>query len=177
MRIRGLLAFGTAVFLVTTGHAHAEALTEARIKAFLDQSIALMQAGSGVTDEQLEKFFDDHVARKAMFKSTIMYDIPGYPPQMRNVALNKTDYIKNILDGRRTMKDFSSSVTLKKADIKGDTATIKTDGTESGSAPMEGAENPVPFEGRSSCNQIVKDDGGTVVLVSAACETIITFKE
>ncbi len=177
MHFSGLLAFGAVIFLATGTPARAEALSEARIKAFFDESIALMQAGNTATDEQVEKFFDDHVARKAMFKSTIMYDIPGYPPQMRNVALNKTDYIKNILDGRRTMKDFSSSVTLKKADIKGDTATVKTDGTESGSAPMEGAENLVPFEGRSSCNQIIKDDGGTVVLVSAACETIITFKE
>lgn len=153
----------------------ADGLTEAKIQAFIDKSTSLSHRNNGMTDNQITDFLDDHIARGAVFTSQIMYDIPGQPAQVRQLVLNKSDFIKQTIEGRNTMQDYTSSVILKKADIKGAQANITIETSDSGRAPMNGT--PVMFEGKSSCNQVLKEDGGTIIVVSAACETIISFKE
>lgn len=171
-----LLAVSCAALSFLPCDALADSLTEDKIRAFLDQSTLLTHQDNDMSDEQIADYLDDHVDDRGVFKSTIMYDIPGYPPQMRDVALNKSDFIKNIIDGRKTMENYTSSVTLKHADIQGNKATIRTETIESGIAPMNDTDRAA-FDGRSSCNQTLYENGGDIVLSSAACETIITFKE
>lgn len=170
-----LLAVSCATLSLFCAPAFAEALTEKSIQAFIDKSTSLSHQNNGMTDDQITDFLDDHVARGAVFTSQIMYDIPGQPAQMRQLVLNKSDFIKQTIEGRNTMQDYTSSVILKKTDINGDQANIVIETTDSGRAPMNGTA--VNFEGKSSCNQVLKEDGGTIVVMSAACETIISFKE
>lgn len=176
MILNRVVAFSFLTFFATGSVALAEPLTEKRIQDFLDKSTSLTHANNNMSDDQIADFLDTHIDRKGAFKSTLMYDIPGYPPQMRDVSLSKKDFIANILQGRKTMENYTSSVTLKHADIRGDKATIRTETHESGIAPMNETDR-APFEGRSSCNQTLHDNGGDIILSSAVCETIITFKE
>lgn len=176
MTFKRVLSLSFLALLATSSAARAEPLTEQRIQNFLDKSTSLTHANNGMSDDQIADFLDTHIDRKGAFKSTLMYDIPGYPPQMRDIVLNKKDFIANILQGRKTMENYTSSVTLKHADIQGNKATIRTETHESGIAPMNETDR-APFEGRSSCNQTLHDNGGDIILSSAVCETIITFKE
>lgn len=171
-----LLAVSFAALSLLPGAAFADALTEEKIQAFLDKTTSLSQPDNGMSDQQIVDYLDDHIDRKGTFSSTLMYDIPGYPSQMRNLTLNKADFIKNIIEGRKTMENYQSTVTLKSAAIRGNKATIKTETVESGVAPMNETDRAA-FEGRSSCNQTLYENGGEIILSSAACETIITFKE
>lgn len=173
-----LLAFAATAALVLTPStsAQAQSLSEASIQAFLNETTRLTHLDNGMNDEQITAYLEAHIGSKGKFESKIMYDIPSYPPQMRQISLNKKDFIKNVIEGRKTMQNYTSSVTLKTATINGNAATIQTTTRESGIAPVEG-QGTAPFEGISNCNQTLIQDGGNIILTSASCETIITFKE
>lgn len=171
-----LLTACAASVLSVSLPARADTLTEASIKAFLDQTTRLTHQNNGMSKEQIITFLETHIGKKGRFQSQIMYDIPGHPPQTRAVSLSKQEFIQNVVQGRDTMQNYTSSVELRNADIKGKKATIETTTRESGVAPVEG-QGVAPFEGVSSCRQTLEQDGSNIVLTSAACETIISFQE
>lgn len=171
-----LFAACAASLLTVTSPARADSMTEDSIRAFLDETTRLTHADNGMNDEEITAYLEKHIGDTGRFNSQILYDIPGYPPQTRQVSLDKKDFIKNVVEGRKTMQGYTSSVTLKKADITGSNAAIETTTRESGIAPVDG-QGTAPFEGISTCNQTLQQNGGAIVITSAACETIITFKE
>jgi hypothetical protein len=175
MARKQFLVLGCAALALTFTAApvRAETMTEESIKAFLDETTRLTHADSGMSDKDVEEFLDDHIAGNGTFSATIMYDVPGEPTQMRQASLNKTDYIKNVVEGRKLMQNYTSTVSLEKADIMGNRANIKTNTRESGVAPQADGKM-APFEGQSSCNQILRQNKDDIVIASAACETIIT---
>ena len=155
-----------------------DVMTEESIKAFLAETTAMTQQNNPMTQSEIVEYLNDRVKDSGQFTSNVMYDMPGQPLQTQSINLDKKGYIKNIASARSMMKDYVSEITLKDANISGDgmSATIHTTTTESGLAPT-GGDMMAPFEGSSSCEQILELYKGRITLASAACETIITFIE
>ena len=169
------LLLATACLFLIPVNAHAADMTEDSIRAFLEETTRLTHANNGMSDDDIVAFLNTHIADNGRFKSKLLYSINGQTAEPRDVMLDKEGFINNVMQGRNTMQNYTSSVLLKKADIHGNSAAILTTTEESGLAPMEG-NVMVPFTGISNCQQSLREKGGKIVLAAASCETVITFK-
>lgn len=157
----------------------ASALTEESIQTFVDDSAALTDQNNGMSDEDIRSFLDTHLKAEGEYKSIITYEIPGYPPQARQVALNKEDFIRNVIEGRNTLEDYEADVRLNSTEIEkdGQTAKIKTSTTETGRMPFQDGAM-VPFEGTSTCTQdLFLNPQAQIILSTANCQTTLTLFE
>ena len=167
---------------------------EARIKVKkLDANIikAFIQKTSDITSgqdlqmsqSQIQAFLKRHLHKDSRFKSSIQYDIPGFPAQANSIALNKEQFMKNIAEGSQTLEEYYNEVEILDIQISSDKrkATVKTIGTETGVmiiSPDGASEQRIPIEGHSTCNQIITISKRHVVqMYNANCETKISFKE
>ena len=134
-----------------------------------------------MSSEDIVEFLEIHLDKKARFKSTMKYNIPGYPAQETSMSLDKEDFIKSIQDGAQSMEDYENEIRIKMIKIakNGKKATVQTEGFETGIMPVstDGVTTQnVPIEGRSSCNQIISlGKKGVIQMYSAQCTTEITF--
>ncbi|MCB1530988.1 MAG: hypothetical protein H6853_04470 [Rhodospirillales bacterium] len=158
---------------------HISVLTEDSIQAFVDDSAALTDPDNGMSDEDIRSFLDTHLKADGAYKSVITYEIPGYPPQARQVSLNKEDFIQNVIEGRNALEDYAADVRINSTEIEkdGQQANIRTRTTETGRMPFQDGAM-VPFEGTSICTQgLSLNPQGQVVLSTADCRTTITILE
>lgn len=157
-------------------------LTEQNIEAFIRKTTALSAGEQGdLSDHDVEKYFETHLDEDARFKSTIKYNIPGFPSQENALALNKESFIQNMKDARASLQNYETDVTVKNINISSDKkkATVSTESYETGVMPVptqDGSVQEIPMEGMSRCNQIITlSTKGIIQMYSAICTTKINF--
>ncbi len=159
-------------------------LSEDNITEFIEKTAALT---SGQTLEMslsdIIAYFEDHLDEDSRFKSTMQFNVPGYPAQKTALSLDKEEFIENVQKGAQSVESYENNVTIKKIRISKDKtkATVETVGVEQGMmeiADESGQSQIVPIEGTSTCSQIIKlSDEGVIQMYNAKCDTNVSFKE
>lgn len=174
-----------AVLAFTVGPAGAASkiakLTEENVTAFINKTTEI--TAGGVTDmspEEIAAYLEGHIEKKARFKSTMKYNIPGYPPQETSMSLEKKDFIESVKKGAEEISDYDSEIQIESIKIssKGDKATVGTTSIEHGMMPMslDGVSTQmIPVDGSSSCTQILTLEKGVIQMFGANCVTVINF--
>lgn len=173
----GMMGFILAMPSAFAGESVSE-LTARNIKSFIQETTELTHQGNGLDEEGVRDYLDTHLYDRGSFRSLITYEVPGHQAQQQQMGLNKKKFIKNVIQGREALENYTSSVELMDHEIAddGQTAKIQTVGEESGLMPMQEGQMAA-FEGRSECTQHLKIEENTIILISANCETVFTFLE
>ena len=176
---KGLFAAASVAILLFLSPAHAQPpLTKDSIQSFLNETTSLTHADSGKSDDDVRSFLAFHLSEDGRYESSILYEIPGYPPTPKIIKLNKTEFIDNVVSGRAQMKNYDSSVTLHAHTISADgkSADIETITKESGQMPIA-PETYMDFQGTTVCRQSLNTQDKEIILTSADCEAQIAFTE
>ncbi|MBU0800518.1 MAG: hypothetical protein KKA05_05880 [Alphaproteobacteria bacterium] len=163
-------------------------LDKNNITAFIQEVQHIVMNGSAtMTQPEIADYFKKHIAEKAMFDSTMKYEMPGYPAQENAMQIGKTEYIDGILNGASMMKSYEHSVEIKKIEIGkgGRSAHVTTVTREKGEMPWpkqgEGEDGPpelvpMPVSGTSTCEQtIIISLTNYIQMQRAECYTALSF--
>lgn len=161
-----------------------------RIKKFTDDNIsAFIEDTSILTSNQnidrdlseIHAYLDRHIDKKARFRTSITYNMPGVPGTEKILSLKKKDYIEQIKKGADAVDHYHSEIEIENIRISKDkkTASLNTVTTESGIMEVpgpEGNKEEVAIEGRSECFQVLKiGKKGYIQMYSANCATTMNF--
>lgn len=180
-----LLCSCLCVFLMPQ-NAHANDirnLTDDNISRFILESSKMMNGQTlEYSTSEIQEYLEKHLHEDARFKSTMNYNIPGYPSQGTSMSMKKEDFIKQIGEGSQAINEYENEISIDDIRISRDKtkATVRTTGFETGYMPVpDGAGNTrhMPIEGSSSCNQVLMLEDGVIQMYSAQCATSITFQE
>ena len=185
MMVRHAIIFYLAFFMLTLSPARADEnikiLTEENVTAFIEDTTA-MTAGSetGLAVDQIVDYLNMHVADNAHFKTKMTYAIPGYPEQTNVVELEKADFISTVEKGANKVSNYENqieilSITLSKGDRL---ATVRTKNTEAAAMDVSGqggSGQSMPVDGTSTCTQVLMLQDGVIKMLSADCETQVSF--
>lgn len=158
-----------------------DTLTEENVRAFIEKTTELTAGkNSEMTADEIADYLDAHIEKRARFKSTMKYNIPGYPQQETALNLEKRDFMDNVKKGTESVTDYESAIEIDSIQIssKGDKATVTTTSTESGMMPLsvDGTTTDiVPIEGSSNCTQILTLEDGVIQMYGANCVTVVNF--
>jgi hypothetical protein len=157
-------------------YAQTNQLTRENIKNFVQKTTKLAHQNSDLNASEVTSFLQKHLYDKGIFRTIMTYHIPGYPPQPQNMSLDKDLFIENVLEGRKTIENYNSSVEITDIQITnaGQTATIRTNGTESGIMPVD-KKQKASFKGQSECKQHLAIKDNVIQMISAECFTDVTF--
>lgn len=170
----------TALWLSPALAKRYKALTEDNVSQFVEEATELTSGNSDKSIDKIVAFLDKHLHKKARFKSTMAYVLPGFPPQNSALALDKQDYIDSIKDSHNALEDHHSEVNIKSIEIigNGKQALVMTEALETGTmvvpVPDEGDQR-IPVEGFTECNQIIHLTKGVIQMYNAVCDTQIEF--
>lgn len=158
-------------------------LTEDAISEFIKITTDISSGhANGMDQRDITEYLEDHLHEDARFKSTIEYNIPGFPPQKTSMTLKKKEYIGGIEKGAEALSDYQNEITIQTIKISkdGSRATVRTTGSETGTMPValnaEDGIEYVPIEGASDCNQIIKLEDDRIQMYSAICSTKVNFQ-
>lgn len=178
-----LLVFISGLSLLPCG-AYAQkvrALTEDNVTAFINQTTSVTSGQeNGMSIDEIKEYLDKHLEKKSRFRSTIRYNVPGYPSQQASLSLQKQEFIDNVEKGSQTLQNYDTTVEIKNIQISRDKskATVQTASMEKGTMPVpgeNGGTDMVPVEGSSTCNQVIMLNNGVIQMYSAQCVTDISF--
>jgi len=152
-------------------------LTPKTVEKFILSMTNKTKPGGRLNDERVMQYLTMHLFDLGRFSSNITFRIPGHEEQVRTVALDKADFIKNVIAGRQTMRNHTSEVAVRDVVIatNGNEATFKTRTIEKGEMPIEG--DYVAFNGETACDQALALDGNIPIILSADCKSILIFQE
>lgn len=164
-------------------------LDEETVKQFIaDVQRMVMTGTQTMTADDVAIWFNNHIATKARFESTMKYEMPGYPAQDSTMSIGKEEYINGILSARATMSEYRQDVQIQ--DIKitsgGRSAKVRTKITESGNMPWPKDEampdgrppemTPMPVTGATECEQTIGISiNNFIQMQKAACRTVMSF--
>ena len=159
-------------------------LSETKVTAFIqDTSIMTSQQGSDRNDADVMTYLEQHIDKKARFKSSVTFIMPGMPAQTKELSLEKRDYIEHVLQGAQDVDHYNSEVEVEKVSIARNkkTASVTTTTVETGLMRVptpDGGSQEVAIEGISKCFQILKlGKNGYIQMYSANCTTKMQFAE
>lgn len=176
MLVFGIFVMAIALCLPQIVHAN-DVLTEGRIKQFIKKSSKMTSVSHKTSSEkEIKAFLDTHIHKKARFKSTMKYTIPGFPPQKNSMSLDKKKYISSIIDAPKAVSDYDHNVKIESIMIStdGTKATVRTKSKETGSMKVSETQE-IPIEGVSKCNQILMLEKNIIQMFSAQCVTDVEF--
>jgi hypothetical protein len=165
-------------------------LDENNIAAFINDVERVVKTGAATMSAQdMADYFNNHIAEKAVFASTMKYEMPGYPAQESVMQIGKVEYINGIIGGAGLMKSYEHSVEIKDVEIGngGRSAKVTTVISEKGEMPWPrdgkpAADSaapdlvPMPVSGTSTCEQtIVISLNNFVQMQRADCYTVLSF--
>lgn len=152
-------------------------LTPPAIKKFVESMAEKTKPGGRLSNQKVAKYLNVHLFDAGVYQSDIVFRIPGHDDQVRQISLGKEEFIYNVLSGRDAMKDYDASVAVEKIDIHANKqeARFLTITEEKGSMPLEGQY--LPYTGKTECAQHLALDAGTPVILSAVCQSTLTFEE
>ena len=159
---------------------HIKTLTEDNITAFIEKTTSITTGNSDMTSDEAIEYLDRHIEKRARFKSTMKYNVPGFPAQEMAMNLEKQDFIDSVKKGTESVADYESAIQIDNIEIssKGDKATVSTTSTETGMMPMSmdgTTTQTVPIDGSSSCTQILTLEDGVIQMYGANCVTVVNF--
>lgn len=171
-----------------TGSAYVTKLTEANVKGFIGDVQRIVMTGSqSMTAQDVADWFNNHIADKATFESTMKYEMPGYPAQESAMQLGKTEYINGVLS-RGAMSDYKQTIDIVEIKIGsgGRVAHVKTKITETGMMPWPkdepspdgviGETEPMPVTGTANCEQTIGISlNNFIQMQKAECYTVMSF--
>lgn len=152
-------------------------MTPQAVEKFIVAMTDKTKPGGKLSERQLIPYLNYHLFDAGKYASNVTFQIPGYDDQVRTIALGKPEFISNVLAGRQTMRNHQSSVSVHDIVIAANKqeATFRTVTSESGEMPLE--EQYLPFTGQTECIQKIALDGAIPVILSADCESTLSFKE
>lgn len=159
-------------------------LSEDNITEFIEKTADLTSGQNAeMSLSEVVAYFENHLDEDSHFKSTMQFNVPGYPAQKTSMSLDKKEFIANVQKGAQTVEGYENTITIKNIRISKDKtkATVETVGLEQGMmevADETGQSQIVPIEGTSKCSQIIKlSDEGVIQMYNAKCDTTVSFKE
>lgn len=157
-------------------------LSEDSVTEFITKTSAIMSGHEeSMSDKDKIKYLDKHIEKDARFKSTMQYNMPGYPSQETAMSFGKDAFIDNIKEGADDVSNFQSEIEILDIALSKDRkkAVVKTRSLEAATmaVPMEdGTTESVPIEGDALCTQIITvSKKGDPQMFSATCMTTINF--
>lgn len=177
MKYNGILIGSALIGLIFSSAPACAGMNDSRIKSFIDETTRMSNPDNGLTDQQINAYLQEHLSDTGVYKGTVTFNIAGYPPQTKEITLDKEGYIKNVLMGRATMQDYTSSVTVDKIKVHdwGKEADVIINTSESGKTLMQ--DQMVPFNGTSTCNQTLTMEKDTITIATANCRTTLNLVE
>ncbi len=160
------------------------ALDEQNIRDFL-REVSEISTGQrpDLLDDDLIDYFANHIAEKGEFKSSIRYQIPGFPTQDSEMVLAREEYINSVINGRFLMEDYKAEIDIQDLKIAGNgkSATFKSVTKEKGRMPMAKDEEKkqiemIPIQGESTCEQrLIVSFNNFIQMAKAECTTLVSF--
>ena len=157
-------------------------LTAENVSEFIeDVSILTSNQNLDRDDAKIAEYLDRHISKKASFRTSITYMMPGLPDQEKVLTLKKDDYIEHIKKGADSVDHYHSEVEIGDVKISKSkkSASVTTVTTESGIMQIPGEEGEmeeVSLDGRSECFQVFRlGKKGFIEMHSANCTTIMQF--
>ncbi len=158
----------------------AKRLTEDMVRGFIEETTTLTDIQNENFDpDTVKTYLERHLHKNARFKSTMSYSIPGHDKQENSISLDKEKYIASITDSPKAVGGYDREIEILDIRISkdGGNATVTTKSTESGYINVS-AEQQVPMEGVSTCNQIIVMSKKNVIqMYSAQCTTEVEFTD
>lgn len=157
-------------------------LNKKNITEFIEKTTDIASGNSLENVEEIQEFLTIHLHEKARFKSSMKFNIPGFPTQETALTLNKEDFIEHARQGASALSDYQNEITIKSIKISKDKrkATVQTISQESGMMDIDdgtGNAQQVPVEGSSSCQQIIMlNNKNYIQMYQANCKTEIFFQ-
>ena len=188
MRFWGLAALCIAIMEIAVQPAEAQQrvskLTERAVEKFIRKTTNITKGRSGELDPAaIEKYLKNHLHKDAHFKTTMTYNIPGFPSQESSISLNKEDFINSVQEGAGSVQSYDNEIQIDSIKISNDqrVATIKTTSSETGTIQIgdgTGGAQDIPMIGISKCTQILKLSKKRVIQMhNAICKTEIQFDQ
>ncbi len=156
-------------------------LNEDNVRVFIEKTTDVTSGKTRMSADEVSVYLDRHLDKKGFFRSEMTYRIPGFPSQENALSLDKEQFIESVLDGKKSLSDYETDVTIKDIKISSDgkRAVVETKSREKGDMPLPGEDGKtqkVPVEGVSSCSQTLKLNEKMIQMYSADCKTEIMFK-
>lgn len=156
----------------------ADRLTEDMIREFIQETTRVTASQEDSFDEnEIRDYLERHLHEHARFKTTMRYTIPGHDEQKSSMSLKKEEYIDSILKSPTAVGGYDHEIEITDIRIAkdGGNATVTTESQESGEINIT-ADQQVPMEGVSTCNQIIIMNSNNVIqMYSAQCITDVQF--
>jgi len=158
-------------------------LDKKNITEFIMDTKAMTKTASGTLSEgKITSYLNKHLSDDATFVTKIIFNIPNMPQQEMVLNLEKKDFIDTAKEGAQNIKGYDNITTITDIDISfwGKSAIVKTENIETGFMPVPTDPNnreDVAMESRSSCAQTLGVDKGVIQVITAVCQTEITFQE
>ncbi|MCB9982523.1 MAG: hypothetical protein H6861_02445 [Rhodospirillales bacterium] len=158
-------------------------LTQDNVKAFIEETTDITSSNrNGLSPKTIQDYLDQHLDKKAHFKSVMKYHIPGMPVQETQLSLDKEGFMDSVGKGAETIEGYDTLVEIEDIKISsdGEKAFVKTRNTEYATMPVPtetGGTQGVPMEGVSECSQILLLKKGVIKMYNANCVTNIEFME
>ncbi len=161
-------------------------LSEDNVREFIETTTDITTKNeSEYSQKKILKYLENHVDKRARFKSIISYRIPGFPPQVTEMVLNKKDFIEDMKEGAKTLDDYNTEVEIQSINIAPNKqqAIVITTSLENGSMAVssgghqQGETINMPVEGTSQCTQTISlnKKTGLIQMYNAVCTTDISF--
>ena len=174
-----LAAVMSATFLSHSIHAGAsDRLTEPVLTDFVEQMTSVSTGAKAGTDIfAANRFLQDHLAAGSMFKTSLTYDLPAMDEAERHIALDKKDYINNVLAQLKAGKADDAATRIETIDIAPDArhARVITTSYQRGPMPIQtgNGQQVVQVKAVSYCEQAVGLKNRSIVIDDATCTTSV----
>ena len=77
-----------------------KSLTKKNIQAFIEETTDITtNNSSGLSQDKIKAYLDEHLEDKAKFKSLMRYNIPNMPPQEAELSMDKDGFMKSVSEG------------------------------------------------------------------------------
>lgn len=181
-----IIVFGLALSGSAQAQVKSERLkkfTEDNVTAFIEDTTAITSVHNvDYNDAKVSAYLKKHIDKKARFKTSLRFVMPGVPEQKQTLSLSKDDYIEQVKQGADSIEHYHSEIEIGDITISKNkkTASVNTVSTETGIMQVEGPDGDsqdLPIEGRSECFQVLKiGKKGYIEMYSANCKTVMEFK-
>ena len=162
-------------------HAQTNTLNQSNITAFINKTTKLTTGNiDNLSSNKTIEYLEKHLHKNSHFKTTMRYNIPGYPTQENTVSINKKEFINKIRQSTNTISEYKNEVDILQIKISKNkqSATVETRSKENTTMPIthDAGSNDIPIEGTSLCRQILKlSKKGIIQMYNVNCLTDIEF--
>ena len=159
-------------------------LTDNNVKTFIETMIDMTEpdANQSYSPQEINTYLGTHIADTARYQSTVLFAIPGFPPESNELSVSKKDYIQQIVNSKDVIKNHEAQTTIHSITVSrsGKAAIVETHSEETGlmTLPSEEINQTVEIDGITKCSQRIQlSRKGIIQSNGATCKTEISFSE